>query len=141
MLTLMLTCKLLAINHCRIFQLPPAPSAPPMAVNHSELTSNSTRLQWGLPPAEHLNGIVRAYVVTVSEQETRRSYNLTSRNLTSRLNELSIRNLHPFYGYDFSVCAVTVSQGPCTQSYSLQTLEDGMCKQGDFMQYLDCMHI
>jgi len=100
-----------------------------MAVNHSQLTSNSIHLQWRPPPAEDLNGIVRAYVVIISEQETGRSDNLTSRNLTSRLNELSIRNLHPFYGYNFSVCAVTVSQGPCTELYSLQTLEDGMCKK------------
>jgi len=99
-----------------------------MAVNHSQLTSNSIHLQWRPPPAEHLNGIVRAFVVIVSELETGRSYNLTSRNLTLGLNELSIRNLLPFYGYNFSVCAVTVSTGPCTESYSLQTLEDGMCK-------------
>lgn len=103
------------------FCLPlPAPSAPPVAVIHSQLTSNSVLLRWSPPPDEHVNGIVRAYVVIVFERETRRNFNLTATQ-----DELSIGNLHPFYGYNFSVCAVTVAQGPCTVLYSLQTLEDG----------------
>ena len=93
-----------------------------MVVMHTQLTSESVLLHWSPPPAEHVNGIIRAFVVIVSEEETGRSYNLTSRQ-----DELSIGNLHPFYGYSFSVCAVTVAQGPCTALYSLQTLEDGEC--------------
>ena len=92
-----------------------------MDVNHTQLTSNSVVLQWSPPPAQHLNGIIRAYNVVVYELETGQS-----NSLISSQNELSIgsANLQPFYWYNFSVCAVTVAQGPCTDMYSLQTLED-----------------
>lgn len=58
----------------------------------------------------------------VSEQETGRNYNLTSAH-----NELSVGNLHPFYWYNFKVSAITIAEGPFSELYSLQTLEDGKC--------------
>ena len=91
-----------------------------MAVSHARLNATFVVLQWSAPPSEHTNGIIRAYTVTVSEHETGQSYNLSSPR-----TELSIGNLHPFYWYNFSVCAVTVALGPCTELYTLQTLEHG----------------
>lgn len=107
-----------------------APSAPPMDVNHTRLTSNSVVLQWSPPSAQHLNGIIRAYNVVVYELETGQS-----NSLSSSQNELSIgsANLQPFYWYNFSVCAVTVAQGPCTDMYSLQTLEDSKLHKNTYM--------
>lgn len=58
----------------------------------------------------------------VSEQETGRNYNLTSAH-----NELSVGNLHPFYWYNFKISAITIAEGPFSELYSLQTLEDGKC--------------
>ena len=98
----------------------PAPSAPPLAVNHTQLASTFANLQWSPPPTEYINGIIRAYTVIVSEQETGRNYSLSSTQTA-----LLVGNLHPFYEYAFSLCAVTVAQGPCTEIYTLQTLEDG----------------
>ena len=99
-----------------------APSSPPVDVNHTQLTSNSVVLHWSPPPVQHQNGIIRAYTVIVYKLETGQR-----NSLSSSQNELSIGNaiLQPFYWYNFSVCAVTVAQGPCTEFYSLQTLEDG----------------
>ena len=102
------------------FSISPAPSAPPVAVSHAQLNATFVVLQWSAPPSEHINGIIRAYTVTVSEHETGRSYNLSSPQ-----TELSIGNLHPFYWYNFSVCAVTVAPGRCTDLYTLQTLQHG----------------
>ena len=93
-----------------------------MAARHTQLTSISVLLQWSPPPNQNVNGIIRAYEVIVSEQETGRNYNLTSTR-----NELSVGNLHPFYRYSFAVSAITIAQGPFTELYSLQTLEDGKC--------------
>ena len=95
-----------------------------MVVMHTQLTSESVLLHWSPPPAEHVNGIIRAFVVIVTELETQRISNYT---LFGMHVQLHIPDLHPFYGYNFSVCAVTVAQGPCTALYSLQTLEDGEC--------------
>jgi len=111
--------------NCFVLIISPAPSAPPVGVSHAQLNATFVVLQWSAPPSEHINGIIRAYTVTVSEHETGRSYNLSSPH-----TELSIGNLHPFYWYNFSVCAVTVAQGPCTDLYNLQTLEHG--KGADF---------
>ena len=110
--------------------VPPAPSAPPVAVRHTQLTSTSVILQWTPPPTENVNGIIRAYTVTVSEHETGRSYNLSSPQ-----TELSIGNLHPFYWYNFSVCTVTIAQGPCTAMHTLQTLEAGKDARCNLITY------
>ena len=120
------------------FTISPAPSAPPVAVSHAQLNATFVVLQWSAPPSEHINGIIRAYTVTVSEHETGRSYNLSSPQ-----TELSVGNLHPFYWYSFSVCAVTVAPGPCTDLHTLQTLEHGKganffkIKSDNFQQHYD----
>ena len=106
-------------------RISPAPSSSPVGVNRVQLNATFVVLQWSPPPSEHINGIIRAYTVTVSEHETGWSYNLSSPH-----TELSIGNLHPFYWYSFSVCAVTVAPGTCTDLYTLQTLEHG--KGADF---------
>ena len=92
--------------------------------------STSVILRWTPPPTDNINGIVRAYIVAVYEHETGRSYNLSSPQ-----PELSIGNLHPFYWYNFSVCAVTVVQGPCTDLYTLRTPEAGKETSYNLMGY------
>ena len=77
-------------------------------------------LSWNPPGTSQQNGVIRSYIVIVKEEETGRSFSVNSTN-----TELSIGNLHPFYTYHFTVAAVTISQGPFTNVYVLQTLEDG----------------
>ena len=97
-----------------------APNGPPVGVSHLEVTSTSVTLRWNPPEASQQNGVIRSYIVIVWEEETGRNFSVNSTN-----TELSIGNLHPFYTYHFTVAAVTVSQGPFTYEYVLQTLEDG----------------
>ena len=81
-------------------------------------------LSWNPPEASQQNGVIRSYIAIVREEETGRNFSVKSTN-----TELRIGNLHPFYTYRFAVAAVTISQGPFTNEYVLQTLEDGKyCK-------------
>ena len=99
-----------------------APSGPPVGVSYLEITTTSVTLSWNPPETSQQNGVIRTYIVNVHEEETGRSFSVNSTN-----TELSIGNLHPFYTYHYAVAAVTISQGPFTYEYVLQTLEDGKC--------------
>ena len=77
-------------------------------------------LSWNPPETSQQNGVIRSYIVIVREEETGRNFSVNSTN-----TELRIGNLHPFYTYHFTVAAVTISQGPFTNEYVLQILEDG----------------
>ena len=96
-----------------------APSAPPTFLNHSQLTAFSVHLEWIPPPSEYWNGIIRQYVLIRTELET--GTNVVTQSLPQA--EHTVGNLHPFYNYNFSVCAVTVLQGPCSDAYTVKTLE------------------
>lgn len=79
----------------------------------------SVHMEWVPPPPEHINGIIRHYTLTWIELETGRNY---FHNPTE--TEHTVGNLHPFYNYNFSVCAVTMAQGPCADVYTIRTLQD-----------------
>ena len=105
------------------------PSGPPVGVSHLKVTSTSVTLSWNPPETSHQNGVIRSYIVIAREEETGQSFSVNSTS-----TELSIGNLHPFYTYHFAVAAVTISQGPFTYEYVLQTLEDGKySKPNDIM--------
>lgn len=83
-------------------------------------TSTSLSLSW-LPPLEGTqNGIIRSYTVRVREVDT----NLVT-EYNSTETQLVVRPVHPYYSYECSVAAVTVSQGPFSVSLVVQTPEDG----------------
>lgn len=69
---------------------------------------------------EHQNGLVRYYVVNITETNTGSQFQLTSNNLYITLN-----NLHPYYTYSVSVAAYTISPGPFSSPLLLTTSEDG----------------
>ena len=84
------------------------------------LSSTSISLSWIAPPLIDQNGIIREYRVTVTEVET--DY---VQELTSTATTLIVSSLHPYYNYQCSVSAYTVSQGPYTDNITVQTFEDG----------------
>ena len=45
---------------------------------------------------------------------------------TSAVTEMTLRDLHPYYTYNCSVAAVTVREGPFSDSIITKTLEDSM---------------
>ena len=107
--------------HCILFSLT-APSGPPLnstAVT-STITSTGFSLQWSEPAIDEQNGIIKYYVIRVTELETGNTFENTS-NSTS----FSYFSLHPYYTYQCKVAAYTVGLGPFTNVISVTTLEDG----------------
>jgi len=96
------------------------PSASPQDVSHTAVTSTSVDLSWSPPPAEHHNGIIRHYTVRVVVDDTGEEFTINSAD-----QQITIRSLHPYYIYNFSVSAVTVSPGPYSDLHTVQTLPDG----------------
>ena len=45
--------------------------------------------------------------------------------LTSQTTSIVVQSLHPHYTYQCAVSAVTVSEGPYTETVAIETLEDG----------------
>lgn len=73
---------------------------------------------WDLPPPETHNGVIRYYSVIIFAEGR---YFETKQTLDSTL---LLQDLHPFYSYHFTVCAVTVELGPCS-TLDAATLSDG----------------
>ena len=98
-----------------------APSSKPLSLIATNITSRSITLQWKPPPEEYCNGIIRSYVVVCHEKDS----NGTIKELSSKTVELTVNELHPFLIYGCKVAAVTVSQGPYSDTIYIPTLEDG----------------
>ena len=70
---------------------------------------------------EDQNGIVREYVVNITEVSTGSTV-----QKVSTTNSLTLDNLHPYYTYEVVVAARTIENGPFSTSYSFTTAENGM---------------
>ena len=81
-------------------------------------------MQWDPPPAQHHNGLIESYVILCMELDTDGAETLH----TTRTTSITISGLHPFYTYNCNVSAVTVDDGPFSDTISITTLEDGMLK-------------
>ena len=99
-----------------------APSSPTRALSITMITSTSFYLSWSEPSPADQNGLIRWYLVNITELDTGSvfSYIATTTEFTAEL-------LHPYYYYTCSVSAVTVSAGPYSSSQTIQTEIDGMC--------------
>lgn len=98
-----------------------APSAPPTNVNGASLSSESIHITWNPPPTDLQNGLIRSYIIEVTENET----GIISQHSTS-MTQITLSSLHAFYHYDFTVAARTVSNGPKSPPERVQTHPDGM---------------
>ena len=103
-----------------MFLLCVAPTAPPVNLNAGIIDSTTIVLSWSPPPAEDRNGIIRHYIVNITELDTGETF-----QLTSMATEITLHSLHPFYTYVCVVTAVTVGPGPVSHSFSVQTPQDG----------------
>ena len=98
-----------------------APSSFPMMLTFRNITDSSFHLVWqSLPPADQ-NGIVRYYVVNITEEDTGRQF-----QLTSLATYVFVGPLHPFYTYVCIVATSTVDIGPYSPPLTITTLEAGM---------------
>ena len=101
------------------------PVGAPEDVSVEAPSSTTLSIEWMAPPQDDQNGIIRSYVVRVLEvvTSTTMTYNTTEESLT-------VGFLHPHYQYEVSVAAVTVGQGPFSDSVTIQTPQDGECVCG-----------
>ena len=113
---------------------PPAPTAEPQSVTGSSVNSETVSLSWDPPPFDRQNGLIRQYLINITELDTGTNYLLTSPS-----TELTVYSLHPYYFYEFTVAAVTVGVGPASLPITVQTNEDG---EYEFhLLYLDILHV
>ena len=101
--------------------MPIAPSRSPQSVAVDIVDSTTAILTWMPPPSAHHNGIIQYYVLNVTEMDTALQIQIES--LTT---EETISALHPFYTYEVTVSALTVSSGPFSSPVVFQLPEDGM---------------
>ena len=97
-----------------------APSTPPTNIAVANASSDSFLLSWDPPPVEDINGVIRNYMIRVTEVETGGTFYITT-NATL----LELIGLHPFYMYTSAVAAQTVSLGPYSTAVSVRLAEEG----------------
>ena len=100
-----------------------APSAAPQnpSSTHFAGSSTSLNLTWYPPPIEDRNGIVLYYIIVMTELETGAQFEFSS-NFTF----IYLDSLHAYYSYTFQIAAVTISQGPFSNGFTVLMPEDGM---------------
>ena len=98
----------------------PAPSSPPLGVDVVDTFATNFTVVWTPPPSHTHNGIIVGYQLNTTELETGRSFVRE----TSQLS-YTFFHLHPFYTYQFTLSAVTVSPGPVSPVVEVVTLETG----------------
>lgn len=98
------------------------PTAPPENLTVVVLDSRSLRLSWTPLPAEHQNGEVLGYSITLVAVETG-----TAPQHNSSSTSLTISELHPYYTYQCRVAAFnSAGMGPFTAVVEKMTDQDGM---------------
>ena len=98
------------------------PTSPPLNPAGVADTSRSLSLSWNPPPPGDQNGMLRHYIVNITEVETGRIIQHTTRG---PMTSLQVPLLHPYYTYQWRVSAYTVGEGPYTNVSTLRTPEDG----------------
>ena len=115
-------------NHSRtcfiagLFSPKLVPTAPPENLTVVVLDSRSLRLSWTPLPADHQNGEVLGYSITLVAVETG-----TASQHNSSSTSLTISELHPYYTYQCRVAAFnSAGIGPFTAVVEKMTDQDGM---------------
>ena len=98
------------------------PSVPPQTLQGVAINSTTISLSWEPPPPEQWNGILREYLIRVTEVEGGHTLQFSTPNTT-----FVVSSLHPFYTYLCSVSAVTVEPGPFSSEVPVTTHEAGLC--------------
>ena len=109
-------------THYPIF--PTVPAGPPQNVSGIPISSTAILLSWRAPLFEDRNGVIRHYIVNVTELETLNEFSQVTTHL-----EIVLSTLHPHYTYECAVYAVTVGPGPGSAA-NITTLEEGILHYG-----------
>lgn len=95
-----------------------ASSGPPQNVTGTAVSTTLISLQWSLPAAIDVNGIITKYAVNVEEVYTGQTYDLFTENM-----HINIGPLHPYYIYECSVAAYTIANGVFSSPFNVTTHE------------------
>ena len=98
---------------------PLVPTSPPDDINIEAIHATALMIFWR-PPSYHPNGIIRRYVLRLSEIETGRQEQFFTNNTT-----ITISNRHPFYYYSCIISAETIGQGPFSKAVIILMPEAG----------------
>jgi len=97
-----------------------APTAPPEDLVAVPLDPRTLYITWKPPAEEDRNGIIRRFVINVTELDTGTSLELESVN-----TGITVQDLHPFYRYSLTVAAESVALGPASSDLVTEMPEDG----------------
>lgn len=98
-----------------------APTAPPGNLSGYPVDSRTVFLSWSPPPIEEQNGIIRHYIINVTERDTGDTFIAIAFG-----NNITLQALHPFYVYEITIVAATIiGPGPMSPVFFVQTIEDG----------------
>ncbi len=96
-----------------------APSSAPQDVIVIVESSRSIQLSWNPPPPEDHNGAIRGYLINITALDTGLVH-----QQTSPVTMATVSSLHPFYTYNCSIAAFTVSTGPFSSEITVTTPQD-----------------
>ena len=105
-----------------------APTGPPENAGGVTVSSSSIHLTWDPPNPGLQNGVIRLYLINLTEIETG-----MQAQYTINQTQITIENLHPFYKYNLTVAAVTVSEGPHSAVVSIITDQHGTYVQHSYV--------
>ena len=84
------------------------------------MTPNSLTINWKALRLEDQNGLIRYYLINVTETDTGSQFQYTSTTI-----DITLTDLRPYYTYSISVSAFTVSAGPWSDPIIVITAQDG----------------
>lgn len=98
------------------------PSSAPLNVSTVTVTSTTIEVSWSEIPLEYQNGIIRYYIVNITETNTGSEFQATTDDKSVIFN-----SLHPYYTYSITIAGYTTKVGPYSTPISVTTDEDSMC--------------
>lgn len=96
------------------------PASAPMNIINIELSARHFVISWDELPTEDENGLVRHYVINITEVNTGIDWYLTSSS-----PEVTLSDLHPYNNYSIVVAAYTIGTGPFSDPLLITTAQDG----------------
>ena len=91
------------------------PTGTPLNLTFPRTTTTTLTLSWDPPRFDLQNGIIRYYVVYVSDLTSG-----TSWDFTTNMTRVVVDNLQPFYQYNCSVAAFTIDLGPVSDTVTVR---------------------
>ena len=96
------------------------PSGPPQSISAEPTDPSRLILRWQPPLSEERNGIVRFYIINITELESGAVEQHVSFHQT-----ITISSLHPYLVYRYLVAAQTIALGPFSEPALVQMPEAG----------------